>query len=77
MSAVDVERVALERRLANAERTIEKCQDVLRRCETHLGYQAQMNAALHMSDRVMYSPLHAAVESVLVGIEAYQEGQKP
>ena len=57
--------------LDNARRTIDKAQDVLRQCREFFSYQAEMNASAHMSDRVMYPPIHAAIESALCGIATF------
>lgn len=64
----------LRNRLANADRTVAKCEQVLTRCEAFLARQAEMNAAVHMADRVLYSPLHAAALSALDGIQYYRQG---
>ncbi|WP_309049063.1 hypothetical protein [Streptomyces sp.] len=53
--------IDLRRELAKAEETLIAC---LR----HLSSHAEMNAALHCSERVMYSPLHAKVEATIDGL---------
>lgn len=55
----------------DARRTIEKAQDVLAACERYFARQAEMNAQSHMSERVMFPPIHAAITSVLFGIESF------
>lgn len=57
----------------NADRTIEKARDVLLECREYFEHQARMNATAHMAERVMHSPIHAAIDSVLHGIDTYQE----
>lgn len=59
--------------LDNARRTIGKAQETLQACEKYFARQAEMNAQAHMSDRVMYPPIHASVTSVLHGIEMFYE----
>lgn len=51
-------------------REMAKMLDVLDMCEQHLSHHAAANAALHCSDKVMYSPLHARVTSVMAGASA-------
>jgi hypothetical protein len=63
--------------LDNAHRTIAKCEDTLRQCLTFFARQAEMNAATHMSARVMYSPLHSAIEATLKGITVFNETYEP
>jgi hypothetical protein len=36
-----------------------------------------MNATAHMSGRVMYPPIHAAISSTLKGIEIHRKSVKP
>jgi hypothetical protein len=57
--------------IENACRTLDKAEEVLRRCELFFRHQGEMNAAAHLSDRVMYPPIHAAIQSVLQGISAF------
>lgn len=57
----------------DARRTIAKAQDALQACERYFAHQAEMNAQGHMSQRVMYPPIHAAIASVLHGIEVFNE----
>jgi hypothetical protein len=54
--------------LSNARRTIEKAEEVLRHVDQYFEHKDAMNAAAHRSDRVLQSPLHAEVVSVLEGI---------
>lgn len=62
------------RELTNARRTLDKAEDVLKACEFFFRHQAQMNAAAHMSTRVVYSPIYASITSVLGGIDVFNEG---
>lgn len=55
----------------NARRTILKADEVLRQCQRYFANQASMNATAHMSERVMYPPIHAAISSVLQGIRDF------
>jgi hypothetical protein len=57
----------------NARRTIEKAEEVLQVCHKFFHHQAQMNAASHLSGRVMYPPICASIESVLQGISTFKE----
>jgi len=50
-------------------RELEKALDALQECLRHLSRHAEMNAALHCSERVMYSPLHAKTEAAVTGIK--------
>lgn len=59
--------------LANAKRTLLKCEEVLQKCQQYFAYQAQMNATAHLSSTTMYSPLHSAISSTLRGISMYDE----
>jgi len=58
---------------ANARRTIEKCQEVLEQCQNYFTHQAEMNAQAHLSERVMYPPIHSAIGGVLYAIEMFKE----
>ena len=58
--------------IENALRTIDKAAEVLFRCEEFFRHQSEMNAAAHLSDRVMYSPIHAAIQSVQQGIADFK-----
>jgi hypothetical protein len=49
-------------------RELAKAEDALSACLLHLSRHAQANAALHCSERVMYSPLHAKVDAAIAGI---------
>lgn len=49
-------------------RELSKAAETLAAVEKHLARTAEANAALHVADRVMYSPLHAKVASTLNGI---------
>ncbi|MER5653469.1 hypothetical protein ABT076_10680 [Streptomyces sp. NPDC002131] len=55
--------------VTDLRRELEKAQIALIAALKHLGAHAEMNAALHCADRVMYSPLHAKVESTIGGID--------
>lgn len=46
---------------ADALRELAKIEAALAAAETHLTKQNEANAALHMSERVLYSPLTVAV----------------
>lgn len=65
----------------NARRTIKKADDALNACERYFAKQAEMNAQGHMSERVMYPPIHSLISSVRHGIamfhEAYPEPYAP
>lgn len=54
--------------VADLRRELEKACDTLIAAETHLARHAEANAALHCSERVMYSPLHAKVQAAITGI---------
>jgi hypothetical protein len=55
--------------VTDLRRELEKARDALTAAELHLARHAEMNAALHVSDRVMHSPLHAKVQAAIVGID--------
>lgn len=55
--------------IADLRRELEKARDALAAAELHLSRHAEMNAALHCSERVMHSPLHAKVSGAIVGID--------
>jgi hypothetical protein len=55
--------------ITDLRRELEKAREALTGVETHLARHAEMNAALHCSERVMYSPLHAKVTAAIAGIE--------
>lgn len=55
--------------VTDLRRELEKAHAALAAAETHLARHAEMNAALHCSERVMYSPLHAKVTAAIHGIE--------
>ena len=54
--------------ITDLRRELAKAEDTLIVCLRHLTSHAEMNAALHCSERVMYSPLHAKVEATIDGI---------
>ncbi|WP_454232016.1 hypothetical protein [Mycolicibacterium fortuitum] len=56
----------------NARRTIDKAAEVLTRCEQFFRNQAQMNAAAHLSDNVMYPPIYSAIQSAQQGIASFR-----
>jgi hypothetical protein len=62
----------------DAIRELEKALDVLRACARHFNAEAEMNAALHLSDNVLPNPLAAAVNTAvaggLVAIERWRDG---
>lgn len=55
--------------LADLRRELEKARETLVAVEKHLARTAEANAALHVAERVMYSPLHAKVAAALTGID--------
>jgi hypothetical protein len=55
--------------ITDLRRELEKARDALAAAEVHLARHAEMNAALHCAERVMYSPLHAKVTAAIAGIE--------
>lgn len=54
--------------ITDLRRELNKAEDALSACLLYLSRHAQANAALHCSERVMYSPLHAKVEAAVTGI---------
>ncbi|MCZ4513501.1 hypothetical protein O3Q52_36220 [Streptomyces sp. ActVer] len=63
--------------ITDLRRELEKAQIALIAALKHLGAHAEMNAALHCADRVMYSPLHAKIESTIGGIDHALNRTKP
>jgi hypothetical protein len=57
--------------IMNLKRELEKAREVLKLCELYLARHAEMNAAIHCSEKVMYSPLHSRVQSSLYSVERY------
>lgn len=55
--------------VADLRRELEKTRETLTAVERHLARTAEANAALHVAERVMYSPLHAKVAATLAGID--------
>lgn len=55
--------------ITDLRRELAKAHDALAAAEIHLARHAEANAALHLADRVMYSPLHAKVQAARVGTE--------
>jgi len=55
--------------VTDLRRELEKARAALNAAETHLARHAEMNAALHCAERVMYSPLHAKVSAAITGID--------
>ncbi|MFF4403566.1 hypothetical protein [Streptomyces sp. NPDC001404] len=55
--------------IADLRRELEKARNTLDSAATHLARHAEMNAALHCSPTVMYSPLHAKVTATIAGID--------
>lgn len=55
--------------ITDLRRELDKAREALASAETHLARHAEMNAALHCSERVMYSPLHAKVTAAIAGID--------
>jgi hypothetical protein len=54
--------------ITDLRRELDKARDVLLACLLHLSRHAEMNAALHCAERVLYSPLHAKTEAAIAGI---------
>ncbi|MGW6531424.1 hypothetical protein [Streptomyces venezuelae] len=54
--------------VTDLRRELAKAEETLIACLRHLSSHAEMNAALHCSERVMYSPLHAKVEATIDGL---------
>lgn len=61
--------------LVDARRTVEKAEAVLRHVAVYFDRKDSMNAAQHLSDRVIQSPLHSEVLSVLAAIDLFKQGQ--
>lgn len=59
--------------LVDARRTVEKAESVLRHVELYFDRKDSMNAAQHLSDRVIQSPLHGEVLSVLAAIDLFKQ----
>jgi hypothetical protein len=57
----------------NARRTIDKAEDALKSALSYFTHQAQMNAASHLSGKVMYPPIHAGIESALFAINMFRD----
>jgi hypothetical protein len=55
--------------VADLRRELEKARAALIAAQAHLAAHAEMNAALHCADRVVYSPLHARVTNAVLGID--------
>jgi hypothetical protein len=55
--------------ITDLRRELEKARLALVDAQSHLTAHAQMNAALHCANTVMYSPLHARVTNTIAGIE--------
>jgi hypothetical protein len=53
----------------DATRELEKVLDVLRACARHFNAEAEMNAALHLSDKVLPNPLASKVNSAVMAAE--------
>lgn len=54
--------------ITDLRRELRKAREALAAAETHLARHAEANAALHCAENVMYSPLHAKVQTALHGI---------
>lgn len=64
--------------ITDLRRELEKAREALTGAEQHLARHAEMNAALHCAERVMYSPLHAKVIAAIAGIDhALARTEKP
>lgn len=55
--------------ITDLRRELDKAREALTAAETHLARHAEMNAALHCADRVLYSPLHAKVINAIGQID--------
>jgi hypothetical protein len=55
--------------ITDLRRELEKAHEALTATETYLARHAEMNAALHASERVLYSPLSAKVVAAIAGID--------
>lgn len=53
---------------ADAVRELEKALDVLEACERHFTAEAEMNAALHLADKVRPAPLAARVSTAVAEV---------
>lgn len=58
-------------------RQIQKALGVMYRVRDHFDHEAQMNAALHMSDVVRPAPLAAAVGTAVIDLERLIEANAP
>jgi hypothetical protein len=58
----------------NARRTLDKAEAVLRHAALYFDRKDSMNAAQHLSDQVIQSPLHGEVLSVLAAIDLFKQG---
>lgn len=64
--------------VTDLRRELEKARETLSAVERHLARTAEANAALHVAERVMYSPLHAKVTAALAGIgHALERTEQP
>jgi hypothetical protein len=55
--------------ITDLRRELEKAREALAGAEQHLARHAEMNAALHCAERVMYSPLHGKVAAAMNGVD--------
>lgn len=55
--------------ITDLRRELSKAAEALTAVEKHLARTAEANAALHVAERVMYSPLHAKVTATLAGLD--------
>jgi hypothetical protein len=55
--------------ITDLRRELEKAREALTAAETYLARHAEMNAALHAAERVLYSPLSAKVVAAIAGID--------
>lgn len=60
--------------LTDAVRELEKALDVMAQVDEYFHHQANMNAALHMSDRVIPNPLASAVATSLQSLDRSIKG---
>ncbi len=58
---------------ADAKRELDKVRHTLTHVESHLVKANESNAALHMNDKVFYSPLTGAVHEAIVSLDRVLE----
>lgn len=63
--------------ITDLRRELEKARDALAAAEVHLARHAEMNAALHCAERVMYSPLHSKVATAMHSVDHALDRTEP